>query len=249
MKKSNFCLSVSNEFTLSDGTVDVLIAIPFFDENDVRYKDFSDEPNESDKIIKHAKMNKSSTWIISVMNQSRILTPIGGIIKFLDNKGDDSTEAVLINVQGIKKYLIKNEKIKDIINNLDNNGWFNFFLSDKPIENFDFPTKFVNEMKRISNNETCNFFIQQSLIKGRLIVEGCKDKIQTIDMYNLKPNLLEITFQKFEENAIEIGFPSFAISNNESLFAYCRGANSITIYLMENGLEVITKNLMNEIYK
>ncbi|CAB4425400.1 unnamed protein product [Rhizophagus irregularis] len=37
------------------------------------------------------------------------------------------------------------------------------------------------------------------------------------------------------------GSPCFAISDNESLFAYCHGANTITIYLMENGLEIITK--------
>jgi hypothetical protein len=44
---------------------------------------------------------------------------------------------------------------------------------------------------------------------------------------------------------VEVGFPSFAISNNESLFAYCRGSNSITIYLMENGLEVTTKKFID----
>ncbi|CAB5181139.1 unnamed protein product, partial [Rhizophagus irregularis] len=244
LKKLNWSLSVSNEFTLSDGTVDVLIAVSCFDENDMRYKDCSDESNESEEDMNMNNTTNDRTWIISVANQSRIPTPInniGGIIKFLDNKGDDSTVAIIINVQGIKKYSIKNEKIKDIINNLDNNGWFNFFLSDKPIENFDFPSKFIVEMKRISNNEPCNFFIQQSLVRGRLIVEDYKDKVQTVDMYNLKTNMLENTFQKFEENAIGVGFPSFAISNNESLFAYCRGANSITIYLMENGLEVNTK--------
>ncbi|GBB96951.1 hypothetical protein RclHR1_02880017 [Rhizophagus clarus] len=247
LKELNWSLSVSNEITLPDGTVDVLIAVSCFDENDMRYKDCSDNDMNNitnDKAIKHAETNKSITWIISVAHQSRIpssINNVGGIIKFLDNKGDDSTEIVLINVSGIIKYLIKHEKIKDIINNLENDNWFNFFLSDKPIENFDFPTKFFSEIKRISDNETCDFFIQQSLIKGRLIVEDYKDQVQTVDMYNLKTNLLENTFQKFEVNDIDIGYPSFAISNNETLFAYCRGANSITIYLMENGLEVNTK--------
>ncbi|PKK41064.1 hypothetical protein RhiirC2_859350 [Rhizophagus irregularis] len=63
-------------------------------------------------------------------------------------------------------------------------------------------------------------------------------------MYNLRTSLLENTFQKSEENAASFlgrGYSCYAISKNESLFAYCRGANSITIYLMENGLEVTTK--------
>ena len=105
------------------------------------------------------------------------------------------------------------------------------------MENFDFPTKFFIEIKSISDNGTCNLFIQQSLVKGRLVVEDYRDKVQTVEMYNLKTNLLENTFQKYEESVVEVGSPSFAISNNETLFAYCRGSNSITIYLMENSLK------------
>ncbi|RGB22453.1 hypothetical protein C1646_822539 [Rhizophagus diaphanus] len=81
-------------------------------------------------------------------------------------------------------------------------------------------------------------------VKDRFLIESYKNKIQTVEMYNLRTSLLENTFQKSEENAASFlgrGYSCYAISNNESLFAYCRGANSITIYLMENGLEVTTK--------
>jgi hypothetical protein len=117
LKQLSWNLSVTNEFTLSDGTVDVLIAVSCFTENDMRRKDCYDEFDKSNEDMSNTTNdNKSSTWIISVAHQSRIPSPInnvGGIIKFLDNKGDDSTELVLINVCGIKKYLIKHEKIKD----------------------------------------------------------------------------------------------------------------------------------------
>ncbi|CAB4418747.1 unnamed protein product [Rhizophagus irregularis] len=63
LKKLNWSLSVSNEFTLSDGTVDVLIAVSCFDENDMKYKDCSDESNESeeDMNMNNTTTNKSFT--------------------------------------------------------------------------------------------------------------------------------------------------------------------------------------------
>jgi hypothetical protein len=249
--KANWSLSISNKFTLVDETVDVLIAVSCFDDNEMKFKNSSNmftdediEDNTYDDTI------KASTWIISTAQRLRISSSInnmGGVVKFLDTKkDDDSTELVLINAQGITKFIIKHEKIRSIINTRGEdyiNNWFNPFSSDKSIEKFHFPTSF--SMKRSSDNESSNFFIRQSLVKGRFVIEYYKNKVQTVEMYNLKTNLLEHTFQKCEESATSVvgrGSPCFAISNNELLFSYCRGANNITIYLMENGLEVITKN-------
>ncbi|PKK61042.1 hypothetical protein RhiirC2_817389 [Rhizophagus irregularis] len=139
----------------------------------------------------------------------------------------------------IIKYLIKHEKIRGMINK-KHNDMFNFFRSNESIEYFNFPTKFLNQLKKSSMNETW-FFVQRRLVKGRLVVEDYKDKIQTVEMYNLKTNSLENTFQKFEKYVMGNGPSCFAISNNETLFAYCHGANCITIYLIENGLKVTTR--------
>ncbi|RGB39485.1 hypothetical protein C1646_754436 [Rhizophagus diaphanus] len=102
--------------------------------------------------------------------------------------------------------------------------------------------------KSFINHEKINDIIryrgENDFNKRSLIVENYKNKIQTIKIYNLKTNLLENILQKYEDTTTSImgkGFPCFAISDNESLFAYCHGANTITIYLMENGLEIITK--------
>ncbi|GBB91622.1 hypothetical protein RclHR1_00190035 [Rhizophagus clarus] len=218
-------LSVSNEITLDDKTTDVLIAVSCFD----------DEFNGADSTIKH-------TWVISSAQQARISSSIndmGGIIKFLDYESSvcDKTDLVLVNAYGISKFSIPHEKLNTMIGENYDPGWFNFF-SDKLVENFNLPNKLL------SNTEISSFFIQQSLVKGRFVVESYKNKVQTVEMYNLKTTLLENTFQKSEENAASVlgrGHSCYAISNNESLFAYCRGANSISIYLMENSLEVTTK--------
>ncbi|RIA85669.1 hypothetical protein C1645_830442 [Glomus cerebriforme] len=221
----NWSLAVSNEFTLADETSDILIAVSCFVDDVNNFDDTN--------IIKH-------TWIISVTYQSRISSSIndmGGIVKFLDDKDNyDTTDIILINARGINKFSLNHEKIKDMMSENYEPGWFNIF-SDKSVKNFYLPNK-------ISDDRISSFFIQQSLVKGRYFVENYKNKVQMVEMYNLKTNLLEHTFQKSEESAASVvgkGSSCFAISNNESLFAYCRGANSITIYLMENGLEVTTK--------
>ncbi|PKK56695.1 hypothetical protein RhiirC2_799494, partial [Rhizophagus irregularis] len=127
LEKIKWSLSISNEFTLADGTIDVLIAVSHF-KSEINYKShFDDEEiddinNYSDDMI-YTEKSLASTWIISVAQQSRIFSSInnlGGIVKFLDNKGDDSTEIVLINMDGIIKYLIKHEKIRGMINKKHN---------------------------------------------------------------------------------------------------------------------------------
>ncbi|GBC07560.1 hypothetical protein RclHR1_07530009 [Rhizophagus clarus] len=236
LEKIKWSLSISNEFTLADGTVDVLIIVSHFGSNaNMKYEDHSD-----------VETNLESTWIISAAQQSRLFSSInniGGIVKFLDNKDEDSTEIILINMNGITRFLIKNEKIKNMIKKKHNNDWFNFFRSNEAIENFNFPTKFLNKLKRLPVNEIW-FFIQRSLVKRRFVIEDCKDKVQTVEMYNFKTNSLESTFQKFEEYIIGNGPSCFSISNNETLFAYCHGANCITIFLMENGLKDDSKLLI-----
>ncbi|GES91142.1 hypothetical protein GLOIN_2v1471210 [Rhizophagus clarus] len=245
LEKVKWSLSISNEFTLADGSIDVLIAISHF-KSDMKYEDHSDKEigvNIDNENVINTETNLESTWIISAAQQSRIFSSInniGGIVKFLDNKDDDSTEIILINMNGIIKYLIKHEKIREIINKKQNNDWFNFFRSNEPIEYFNFPTRFLNKLKKLSANETWSF-IQRSLIKGRLVVEDYKDKVQAVEIYNLKMNFLESTFQKLDKYVLGNGPSCFSISNNETLFAYCHGANCITIYLMENGLKVATR--------
>ncbi|GES77852.1 hypothetical protein GLOIN_2v1870320 [Rhizophagus clarus] len=243
-------LAVSNEITLADGTVDVLIAVSCFDDefmdnlhSNRRDIDINNIRNNNIYNDDNIKYSGASTWIISFAHQSRISTSInnlGGIVKFLDNDSN-STNIILIDTDGINKFLINHEKINDIIKNgseNDVNYWHNLFFPEESVKKFYFPTKFSKR-----NYESYSFLIQRSLIKDRLIVENYKNKIQTVEIYNLKTNLLEITLQKYEgsNSVIGKGFPCFAISNNGSLFAYCHGANTITIYLMENGLEIITK--------
>ncbi|PKY33692.1 hypothetical protein RhiirB3_532588, partial [Rhizophagus irregularis] len=195
---------------------------------------YSDEEKAEIRSIASFESKYSNKRNIYNARISSSINDMGGIIKFLDDDSSvsEKTDLALINSYGISRFSIHHDKINSMINENYVQGWFGLF-SDKSVENFNLPSKLLN-------NEISSFSIQQNLVKGRFLVESYKNKRQTVEMYNLKTSLLENTFQKSEETAASIsgrGYSCYAISNNESLFAYCRGANSITIYLMENGLE------------
>ncbi|RHZ53546.1 hypothetical protein Glove_441g67 [Diversispora epigaea] len=73
-------------------------------------------------------------------------------------------------------------------------------------------------------------------------------------MYSLITGDLEMLFKRHESSIapnIIRGSPISVISQNEKILAFCRGTSSITLYFMENGLEIATKQLEGKrgIYK
>ncbi|CAG8437660.1 10245_t:CDS:2 [Funneliformis caledonium] len=177
--KKNWSLTVSNEFILTDGTVEVLIAVSCFDHDDMKVKKNKSKspqpPYNEDSSVEEADVNvndndqdKSSTFIIATARQLKIASPInnkGGIIKFLDTKNDDdTTELVLINARGITKASIIHGTIGSVNYNRKSD-YSNFFYSNKLIEKFNFPKSFYEELKRLPKNETCAYFIHRCLIK------------------------------------------------------------------------------------
>ncbi|POG64772.1 hypothetical protein GLOIN_2v1671942, partial [Rhizophagus irregularis DAOM 181602=DAOM 197198] len=79
-------------------------------------------------------------------------------------------------------------------------------------------------------------------------------QIQSIEIYNINTSQLVNVFYRYckEEDSLisrnhEPGI--FAVSTDSRLFAYSYGDNIITIYLMESGLEVVSKKFNNNIYK
>ncbi|RHZ85969.1 hypothetical protein Glove_57g94 [Diversispora epigaea] len=87
------------------------------------------------------------------------------------------------------------------------------------------------------------------------IIKSFENRHQIIEMYSLITGNLEILFKRHEPSVtpnIIRGSSIFAISQNEKILAFCRGTiSSITLYSMENGLEIATKQLEGQrgIYK
>lgn len=135
LTKLHWSLSVSNEITLPDGTVDVLIAVSCFDDENMKVNSYIDEIYS--KNDKNEQFNASSTWIISSKHQTRVsssIDNIGGIIKVLNNKDDNTiTNVVVINAKGITKSTIIHEELKT-----NDNSWLSIFQIDRLKNLFNF---------------------------------------------------------------------------------------------------------------
>ncbi|CAH1764504.1 7090_t:CDS:10, partial [Entrophospora sp. SA101] len=183
--------------------------------------------DEEKGINRIVSSSKSSTWIISTWHEARISTSI-------DNIGDNLS-----------------------INKSTNFWWPEYltllFNHSDSYQEFDFPSKIQAEIKKLYQNTSCLELLTRNIENDFLLVEDYKDRVQVLEMYNLKTNELEMVFHQKEEynsfdlnnNYFSYGNPSIAISKYKSLLAYCRGINSITIYLMENSLDIVTKNFLN----
>ncbi|CAG8529851.1 8900_t:CDS:2 [Funneliformis caledonium] len=213
--KLNRSLTVSNEFTLADGTAEVLIAMSCFDDNDMKLKDnkrrtHSNELSSAEEAdVNVNDQDKSSTFIFSTARQVKIDSPIndmGGIIKFLDTKDDDDkTEVVLINALGITKAFLNHvEGVNDKKSSI-----LSFICPAKPIEEFNFPKKFSKEIIRLSGNETCTSLIQRNLVKDRFVIESYKDK-----EYNYSPVIVVWGLFSCSYNCVE------RITDTSSIYSF-----------------------------
>ncbi|RHZ79951.1 hypothetical protein Glove_139g241 [Diversispora epigaea] len=256
----DFCDEVNNQY--DDYESDLNYSD---DESDFEYRDDKGD-------LKYDDCLQPQTWVISTKDKSEIYTSlesIGGVIRFLDSDyidvdndesdsddSDDSNDSyqpllklkskkktvviIIVNELGIFKETIKKRELR-------------FFLRSSKIQRFELPKQLSI---RLSHDHWQNSFelLHTSIIKNHLIVYSFKNRQQIIEMYSLITGDLEMLFKRHEPSVapdIIHGSPIFAISQNEKILAFCRGTTSITLYFMENGLEITTKQLEGQrgIYK
>ncbi|RHZ60293.1 hypothetical protein Glove_355g26 [Diversispora epigaea] len=201
-----------------------------------QYGDDENDLKSGDKYL------RPQTWVISTKDTKEIYTSsIGGVLRFLDN--DDSllknnTVIIIVNASGIYKETMNDNEQR-------------FFSQMSNIKRFELPHQLSI---RLRNNWQNSFeLLHSSIIKNHFMVHSFKDRKQIIEMYSLITGDLEMLFKCHESSVapnIIHGSPIFAISQNEKILAFCRGTTSITLYFIENGLEIITKQLEGQsIYK
>ncbi|RHZ80014.1 hypothetical protein Glove_139g244 [Diversispora epigaea] len=224
-------------------------------ENDLETGDIVNEVNDQygdDKSCKEScnKYLRPRTWVISTKDESEIhtsLESIGGVIRFLDsddgdsNYGDDSDQLlknkptiIIVNSSGIYKETISLTKRKQA-----------FFSRPSKIERFELPKQLSI---RLAHDHWQNSFehLHTSIVKNHFVVHSFKNRQQIIEMYSLITGDLEMLFKRQESSIAPnmiYGPPITVISQNEKILAFCRGTTSITLYFMENGLEIATKQL------
>lgn len=215
-------------------------------ENEKNYLTYDEE--------KGVKIVNSTTFIISTLHSSRILTAIddlGGLVRFLndDPLQPQTVTIVVVNANGISKTFFDLNNIvmsNNVINNDNNNtSWLNIFSSSSQLQQFYFPLKIQAELEKLYQNTPCLELLSRSIENDYFLIEDYKDRVQVVEMYNLRTDKLEMVFHQRAESAATAfghGNPAVAISKHNALLAYCRGANSITIYLIENSLEISTQS-------
>ncbi|RHZ83304.1 hypothetical protein Glove_97g60 [Diversispora epigaea] len=225
----HLCWSIAISNCVDNGKNERFIALSCFDVSGLRNKG---DLESGDKYF------RPQTWVISTTDVNEIYTSsVGGVIRFLDS--DDSplknkTVIIIVNASGIFKETMNYTKRK------------RFFSRSSKIEQFELP--------QLSNHLSRDHWQNSCIIKNHFMMHSFKDRQQIIEMYSLNTGDLEMLFKRHESslapNMIH-GSPIFSISQNEKILAFCRGTASITLYFMENGLEITTKQLEGQrgIYK
>ncbi|CAG8659515.1 11209_t:CDS:2 [Gigaspora margarita] len=241
-------LAISNSINLGTHS-DTLIGVSCFDRTDVLIKSTKRRSHKryfSSRDLEEGYLNvrvSPYTWIISTWYQERISTSIddtGGVIRFLADNSPD-TDVVMIHIQGISRTTIKS-------NYSDDGGKLKSDLCVKLAEHFLFPMIIATDISAAAEGSNPNLqLFQRSVEKNFFMAENYK--FDLLEMYSLKTGELYRTFHIREEEVdkrLEThGSAIFEISRNDILLAYCRGTNSISIYLIENSLEIVTKPFPN----
>ncbi|RHZ80167.1 hypothetical protein Glove_139g300 [Diversispora epigaea] len=235
-----------------------LIALSCFDTKKFRHDGMhGDDQNDHDERDLESCGDikcKDKTWVISTKDSSEIDTPlesIGGIIRFLDtdnydgNDGDDSDQPlknkpviVIVNASGIYMNYINRKS---------------FFSRSSKIKKFELPQHLSIRLSRDTWHHSLEL-LHTSIIKNHFMVHSFENRQQIIEMYSLITGDLEMLFKRHESSVAPNIIHSssiFAISQNEKILAFCWETTRITLYFMENGLEITTKQLKGHrgIYK
>ncbi|CAI2166361.1 3775_t:CDS:2 [Funneliformis geosporum] len=184
------------------------------------------------------------TFVLSTKTDSNLTAVYnhgGGVVRFLNEKNDDQsngfTNLIVMNASGIAKVFIYHKYF--------NNRSINKSLV---VNEYDFPTIIQDNLDKLYHDSPCTSFLNTIVERNFLFVEDYKNQI--LEMYNLQSMDLELTFQKHNPVILstqEHGKAIYSVSKHGHLLAYCNGTKNITIYLMENGLEVTTKEFIDAI--
>ncbi|RHZ78059.1 hypothetical protein Glove_168g166 [Diversispora epigaea] len=236
VNNEHLCWSIAISNCVDDDKNERFVALSCFDTRVLKSDNKSTNQNGR-KDIELGNKYFSKTWVISTKNVNIIYTSsIGGVIRFLDS--DDSslknkTVIIIVHASGIYK------------ETMNNNIKQRFFSQSSNIKKFELPKQLST---RLSNDDLQNSLeiLHKSIIKNHFMVHSFENRKQVIEMYSLITGDLEMLFKRHESSVapdIIRGSPISAISQNEKILAFCRGTTSITLYFMENGLEIVTKQL------
>ncbi|CAB4446858.1 unnamed protein product [Rhizophagus irregularis] len=177
------------------------------------------------KIFKTSFKNKNDDGNTSINN-------LGGVVTFL-KRSDTSVILVCTNSIKIKKFRIKLNK------NISISKGDTYLLPENLFKIF-YNTKYAKD--KIKNAKINWKYLSKSLYQEFLMINTIDHQKMNIEIYNVSTLQLVNVFYKDDFLISNVNEPGiFAVSINSRLFAFSYGDNAITIYLMESGLEIVSK--------
>ncbi|RGB26522.1 hypothetical protein C1646_770336, partial [Rhizophagus diaphanus] len=202
---------------------------------DVRLEYIGFKPNETKKgtavyRLKLIKVNKNDFALKLCPVTYYYSDSISGICKFIQNLDDIDQ-----NNYTFKKFIV-----------LNFNGIYNFEY-DFEYRNldlntrFDYPKSIENELRHWhkENLEDCMDKLLTCLYDHYFLVEQYRNNGQMLEVYDLVDMSLKTTPKRVERKDKHVRKISFSVSKLQICFT--RGLNYIMLYLIENGLEVVSK--------
>ncbi|CAH1769969.1 5340_t:CDS:1, partial [Entrophospora sp. SA101] len=160
-------------------------------------------------------------------------------------KDPDSTlelELILMNSSGIYKSIIYPQFQYRIPKSIM--SWYN--IDYKSYKEFLFPPTVYLDIKKLFQDDPCTKYLESCVDKNYFFSENYQ--AQKVDVYNLHTGDLEISLHKrvpiIKASALSSSNTDksiFSLSQYEYMIAHCSNLNVITLYLVENGLEITTK--------
>ncbi|CAG8629724.1 5846_t:CDS:2, partial [Cetraspora pellucida] len=246
-------LTISNSIKLGNH-LDTLIGISCFDENrgpssQAKKSCIRGILDEEDSSFDNVEQGRSliakvspRTWVLSTLYRDRLKTSldeIGGVVRFLSNspfQTSNDIDLVIVHGEGISKTTIGT-------NYVTKSGNFDRNISATLSEDFLFPISISRKIDATQDLKLKAQLFHRSIEKNYFIVE----KAELLEIYSLKTSELYKVFHVRKElsQLITSGNSIVEISKNDVLMAYCSGTNSVSLYLIENSLEIATRMFPN----
>ncbi|PKY30536.1 hypothetical protein RhiirB3_531106 [Rhizophagus irregularis] len=159
---------------------------------------------------------------------------VSGICKFIQNFDDRDIDQ---NNYTLKRLVVLN--FNGIYNFEYDFDYRNLDLSTR----FDYPKSIENELQHWhkENLEDCMDKLLACLYDQYFLVEQYKNNVQALEVYDLADMSLKTTPKRVEKDKHGRKFNRNTFSVSKLQICFTRGINSVKLYLMENGLEVVSK--------
>ncbi|RGB40315.1 hypothetical protein C1646_663957 [Rhizophagus diaphanus] len=169
-------------------------------------------------------------------NNNSIIYHLGGVVTFLKDSSKDSATLICMNCVKIQKININ----------------LNKSITVSKEGTYLLPENLFKKLESFKDLKCSWKYLLKSRFQVYLMVDTSNHQKISIEIYDVNNlQLVNVFYRHREENYLitnnnEPGI--FAISTDSRLFAYSYGDKIITLYLMESGLEVVSKKFDN-IYK